>query len=145
MSDKKRYGNGVWDSFFELLYPCDDTVTPTEAQAELKRAGIDMRPAYAELQQLIESKKAQDALARARANRTAIVASLNNVVSPKIQNLRGSIEEFIARNFSGQGQVAHFHKLEKASTEEDLQSFLDDLNKLAAITKMKGGNGDTSK
>ena len=141
MSDLQRYDNRGWDRFFDLLYPCDESVTPEATRAELQRAGIDMRRAYGRLQQMIEAKRAQEQLARARAIRAGVINTIRGVVGPKVENLRASLDEFIARNFSGEAQVAHYHKLQKAATDDDLQSLLDDLNRLAALEKMKEGNG----
>ena len=51
------------------------------------------------------------------------------------------MREFIDRLFSGPEQVAHYHKLEKAATEEDLQSLMDDLTKLAELRQTKDKDG----
>jgi DNA polymerase III delta prime subunit len=140
MSDPHRYDNRVWDRFFDLLYPCDEAVTPETARAELQRAGIDMRRASSRLQQMIEAKRAQERLVQARASRAGVMDTMRGIVGPKVENLRASLDDFIGRNFSGEAQVAHYHKLQKAASEEDLQSLLDDLTRVTALEKLKDGN-----
>ncbi len=55
----------VWDRLFDLLYVCDETVTDAEVDADLRQAGIDMRPAFRRMQEMIEQRQARQRLARA--------------------------------------------------------------------------------
>jgi hypothetical protein len=132
-SDIRRYGNEVWDRLFQALYPCDESVTDAEVDADLKKAGIDMRPANARLRFLIDQKKAQSQLQLAQEVRASALERVRNVVAPRVENLRAGVQDLISRLFPGPEQALHFHKLEKAATDEDLQSLMDDLNRLASL------------
>lgn len=141
MSDLQPSNNQVWDRLFELLYGCDESITDVEVDADLQRAGIDMRPAYRRFQAMITERQARHRLAMARGTRTSIIEKLRDVVSPQVSDLRTGVRDFIDRVFSGSEQVAHFHKLDKAATDDDLKSLMDDLCRLAEIRQAKDKDG----
>lgn len=141
MSNLQPHNRQVWDRLFDLLYACDESVTDAEVDADLQQAGIDMRPAFRRLQAMIEQKKARQQLARARETRNSIMDRLRDVVGPAVTDLRAGVRDFIDRVFSGPEQVAHYHKLEKAATDEDLKSLMDDLTKLAELRQAKDKDG----
>jgi hypothetical protein len=145
MSDLQPHNNRMWDRFFDLLYACDETVSDAEVDADLQRAKIDMRPAYGRLHLMIEQKKAQALLAKAREDRTSILEKLREVVAPKVDDLRQGVKDLIDRLFAGPELLAHHHKLEKAATEDDLKSLMDDLSKLAALRKQQDKDDPTAK
>jgi hypothetical protein len=137
MSELQVHNKKVWDRLFDLLYACDESVSDAEVDADLLQAGIDMRPAFRRLSEIIEQRKAHLQLALARETRQSMMDKLRGVAGPKITDLRNGVREFIDRVFSGPEQVAHYHKLEKAATEEDLQSLMDDLTMLAELRQTK--------
>ena len=141
MSDLQAHNKKVWDRLFDLLYACDETVSDAEVDTDLQQAGIDMRPAFRRLSEMIEQRKARQQFAQARETRQSMIDKLRSVVGPKVTDLRNGVREFIDRLFSGPEQVAHYHKLEKAATEEDLQSLMDDLTKLAELRQTKDKDG----
>lgn len=137
MSELQAHNEKVWDRLFELLYARDESVSDAEVDADLQQAGIDMRPAFHRLSEMIEQRKARLQFAQARETRQSMMDKLRGVVGPKVTDLRNGVHEFIDRVFSGPEQVAHYHKLEKAATEEDLQSLMDDLTRLAELRQTK--------
>ncbi len=145
MSDLQSHSQKAWDRLFHLLYACDELITDAEVDADLQRAGIDMRPAFRHLRQMIEERKAQQQLARARLDRASVMAKLRGVVGPTVTDLRAGVRDFIDKVFSGADQVAHYHKLEKSATDEDLQSLMDDLTKLAELRQSKENDGSKAK
>jgi hypothetical protein len=141
MSDLQPHNRQIWDRLFGMLYACDENVTDAEVDADLQQAGVDMRPAFRRLHDLIEQKKARQQFAQARQTRQSMMDKVYGVVGPNVTELRDGVREFIERVFSGPEQVAHYHKLEKAATEEDLQSLMDDLSRLAELRQTKDKNG----
>lgn len=141
MSDLQAQNKQVWDRLFNLLYACDESITDVEVDADLQQAGIDMRPAFRRMHEIIEQRQARQQFARAGETRQSIIDKLRGVVGPKVTDLREGAREFIDRVFSGPEQFAHFHKLEKAATDEDLQSLMDDLTKLAELRQTKDKDG----
>lgn len=141
MSDLQAHDKKVWDRFFELLYTCDESINDAEVEANLKEARIDMRPAFRRLAEMIEQGKARQQFAHARETRQSMMDKLRGVAGPKVTDLRNGVREFIDRVFSGPEQVAHYHKLERAATEEDLQSLMDDLTRLAELRQTKDTDG----
>lgn len=137
MSDLRFQDLKVWDRLFDILYGCDESVTDAEVEIDLQQARIDMQPAFRRLHEMIERKKARQQFAKARETRQSMMDKIRDVVGPKVTDLRNGVREFIDRVFSGPEQVAHYHKLEKAATEEDLQSLMDDLTRLAELRQTK--------
>jgi hypothetical protein len=137
MSDLKRFGNEVWDRLFDLLYDCNETVSDAEVKARLQRAGIDMRPAYRRMHQIVAERKARAALLEARARRVSVVDGVRDIVAEKVENLRDGVTQLIGRLFTGADLVANHHKLEKTASDEDLQSMMDDLTRLAQLREQK--------
>jgi hypothetical protein len=137
MNDDIRHNYPVWDTLFLLLFTCDENVTDEAVDANLKRAGIDMEPAYRRLHNMIEMHRARAQFAAAKETRESIGARIQNIVAPHLGDLRAGIQKLIGNTVSGQEQLAYFHKLEKAASEEDLQSLMDDLEKLAVIRGLR--------
>jgi hypothetical protein len=140
MSDLKRFGNEVWDRLFDLLYDCDRPTSDAEVKARLQSARIDMRPAYRRMHMMVEEKKARQQLAQAAATRASMMDRLRDVVAPRVDNLRTGIRNLIETAFTGSAQVAHYQKLEKAATEDDLKTLYEDLTKLAALRQPQDKN-----
>jgi hypothetical protein len=140
MSDLKRFGSDVWDRLFDLLYDCEKSVSDAEIKARLQAAGIDMRPAYRRMRQMIEERKARQQLAQAASTHASMVNRLRRVIAPDVDNLRAGIKNLIETAFTGSAQVAHYQKLEKVSTEADLETLLEDLTRLAALREPQEKN-----
>lgn len=141
MSEDLRHKYSVWDRLFLLLYPCDKSVTNEEVDAELERLGIDMKPAFQRLQKMVEVQRARAKLAGAGNVRASLCDKIHNVVAPRMEDLRNGVKSLIGKFKDDQAQLADFHKLEGAATEEDLQSLLDDLEKLEAMQELQNDQG----
>jgi hypothetical protein len=63
-------------------------------------------------------------------------------VMPAVGELREHLKGLIAGKFSGTVQAAYYRKLETAATDEDLQSLLEDIHQLEALSEESDG-GDT--
>lgn len=142
MSDELRHKYAVWDRFFLLLYPCDESVTNEEVDQELDRLGIDMQPAFQRLHKMIDVQRARVKLARAGNVRASLCEKIHNVVAPQMEDLRNGVRSMIGKLKGDQAQLAYFHKLEGAATEEDLQSLLDDLEKLEAMQELRNDESE---
>jgi hypothetical protein len=142
MSDQlRRYGNEVWDRFFDFIAPCNENLTQQEVRAELQRRGIDVRPVVARVQQALESRRARESLAAAKLKRATVEQRVRGVVAPPGESLRASLDQHVAR-LSEPYQAAYFHKLSKAQTDADLQSLLEDLHRLEALEEDDDGGTD---
>ena len=142
MSDDLRHKYPIWDRLFLLLYPCDDSVTNAVVDEELERLGIDMKPAFQRLHNMIESQRARANLARAGETRASLCEQIHNVVAPRMADLRNGVKSMIGKLKGDQAQLAYFHKLEGAATEEDLQSLLDDLEKLETMQELQNDQSE---
>lgn len=80
-------------------------------------------------------------MAPAKEKRTTISDQLRDVAAPRVADLRKGIQQLIESLPGEQAQFA-FHKLEGAASEEDLQSLLDDLERLKAMEEL--GNDSES-
>jgi hypothetical protein len=54
------------------------------------------------------------------------------------------VKELIGRVFTGPELIAHYHKLDKMASDEDMQSLMDDLNKLAAMREQQNNDKKSS-
>jgi len=133
MSDQlRRYGNEVWDRFFDFIAPCNESLTQQEVRTELQRRGIDVRPVVTRVQQALEARRARESLAAAKAKRTAIERRVKSVVAPPGESLRASLDQLVSQ-LPASFQGAYFHKLTKAQTDADLQSLFEDIHRLEAL------------
>ncbi|HJZ90601.1 MAG TPA: hypothetical protein VKE40_06980 [Gemmataceae bacterium] len=139
MADLKRHPDPAWERFFEFLFPCErdseEEVARAEIQDDLRRLGIDIRKAVSRVQQAVAAAKGKTELAAARSRRLGIMSQLGQVVVPGDRDLRARLKAVIAGKFEGTVQAAYFRKLESAATDEDLQSLLDDIHQLDALSE----------
>lgn len=143
MSDQP-HSDQVWDRFFTLLYPCDETVTDEEVDADLNRLRIDMVPAFSRLRNMVLAHRAKEKLSTAKETRQALAGKIQDIFAPKLNDIREGIKKLIDRAFAGQEQLAYFHKLESAASEDDLRSLLDDLERLTTLRKLGDGHDTAS-
>ncbi len=137
MNDDILHNFPVWDRLFELLYPCGENLTDQEVDVEISRLGIDMKPAFSRLHKIIEAQRAKAEFASAKERRATIGERIRNVVAPRLDDLRNGVKNIIEKLKGDEAQLAYFHKLEGAASEEDLQSLLDDLEKLEAMQELR--------
>ncbi len=140
MSDHLHPESVVWDRFLAFLYPCDDSMAIEEIDADLVRAGIDVDAAYERVRKLVAMQTARAKLESAKSIRESVADRVREVVAPKMEDLRTRVTDLISRTGNGSQQLAYFHKLGEAATEEDLQSLMDDLEKLVALSDLSNGS-----
>ena len=143
MSDLNRFGDEVWDRFFDEVTPAVETMTPEEVDSELKRRGIDVTKAVARVHRAVASAKARAELERARAARPGMVEKLSRLVAPTVENLRQTVNELIAGKLHGSLQGAYFRKLEQAADEDDLRALMEDIERLDALAEDNGADRQT--
>ncbi|MGE0710325.1 MAG: hypothetical protein AB7N76_13570 [Planctomycetota bacterium] len=135
MSDLRKYGDKVWDRFFDqLLTPVTSTTPMEEVDAELALMEIDVAPAVSKVRKAVESARARARLASAKAERPRALDRLRQLVTAAPDALRDSLHAMIEQRFAGTAQAAYFRKLEGAASEEDLRSLLEDLERLEAFS-----------
>jgi hypothetical protein len=96
-----------------------------------------MEPGYRRLAAMVEAPRARAKLAGAGNVRASLCDKIHNVVAPRMEDLRNGLRSMIGKLRGDQAQLAYFHKLEGAASEEDLQSLLDDLEKLEAMQELR--------
>jgi len=124
----------VWDKFFDFVFAGDEALTRNQVQEELRHQGIDTARALSRVQQALSAAEARTSLDLAKSKRPGIVAKLSQIVAPVADGIRNSLRQVIAARLEGTAQAAYFRKLE-AATEDDLQSLLDDLYRLEAMSE----------
>ena len=144
MSDLSRFQDPVWDKFFDFVFAGDEALTRNQVQEELRHQGIDTARALSRVEQALRAAEARTSLELARNKRPGLVAKLSHVVAPVASGIRNSLRQVIAERFEGTAQAAYFRKLE-AATDEDLQSLLDDLYRLEAISEESDDARSTAK
>lgn len=144
MSNIQRYKVEVWDRLFDFLSVDDEAITDAEIDADLDATRIDIRRGLQQFQAIIEQHKARIRYAQAGETREKTITKLKNVITPKSENLRTAVKELIGRVFTGPELIAHYHKLDKMASDEDMQSLMDDLNKLAAMREQQNNDKKSS-
>jgi hypothetical protein len=142
MADLKRHPDPVWERFFEFVFPCEEQLAREEVQQDLRRLGIDVGKAFSRVQQAVASARGKAELADARSRRLGVLTRIKEAVMPAVGELREHLKGLIAGKFSGTVQAAYYRKLETAATDEDLQSLLEDIHHLEALSEESDG-GDT--
>jgi hypothetical protein len=145
MSDLRQFDDRIWDRFFDFVYPCEPRRSREEVQVELRRLGINVRSAVDAVLQAIESAKARAQLAAAKQRRVNIGATLGQVVPPPPEGLRSTLRQLIAQRFGSSETAAHWYKLEKEASDEDLRSLLSDMQLLETFSEDPENGGSPSK
>lgn len=127
--------NDAWQRLLTFLYECDESISDTDVESDLKESGIELAPALQRLSLIIEQYRARAELANAKVKRTLLTEKLRGIIAPRVDNIRDRIQEVIDQRFSGTQQAAYFHKLKDAATEQDLQTLLDDLERLSQLNE----------
>ena len=136
MSDFTRFQEPVWDRFFDFVFACDEELSRSDVQEELKRRGIDVTKAVNKVQQALRTAKARAELKAARQSRPALLAKARRFSLPDIGAGLEEIKRRIAELFrESHVQAAFFRKLEAAESEEDLRSLLEDAELLDALSE----------
>jgi predicted TIM-barrel fold metal-dependent hydrolase len=143
MSNFRKFDDRLWDRFFEFIETVEEPRSMAEVDNELRRRGIDVAPTVERVLKAVHAAAARSALARARENRPTVIARLAALAAPMASGLREQLREVIAKRFEGSVRAAYFSKLERAASEQDLQTLLQDIERLDAL---EGGpkGGDTA-
>lgn len=135
MSDYSKFDDRVWDRFFDFLYAGEERMTAEEVDSELKRRGLDVGPAARRVLDAVHAAAAREALKRAHEQRPALLARLSAVGALPTAPLRDQLRELIQRMLQGSLQAAYFRRLESASSDNDLRTLLQDVERLAALDR----------
>lgn len=133
----------VWDRFFDFIFPDEEAMTRAEVQAELRQLGIDIRPSLTKLRQALqtaqESEDAMAAMESAKRRRTSVLAKLTGIEAPSHDAIRETLKKMISDRLTGPTQAVYARKLDKAASDEDLRSLLEDISRLQTFC---GDHGD---
>ena len=137
-----RFANldrALCDKLFSFIYPDESNMTDEEIQAELQRLKIDMRPAIEKLNMALnfcnQKQKAQAELKAAKDKRLSLLEKFRQIKLPDLPALRNELQEMISQHLSAPLQATYFRKLEKAASEQDLQSLLEDILLLESLNQ----------
>jgi hypothetical protein len=87
----------------------------------------------AKVQLALQATHARAGLEAARAERPGLMERIKRVVAPVAGGLREHLQTVIGSKLQGSVQAAYFRKLERAATDDDLQSLLEDIYRLEAL------------
>ncbi len=135
MKDPTRPDCEVWDRFIELIYPINESFDEEQIDKDLERHGINVDSALVRMNSMVERFQVKKNLAEAGEKRATLSEKVRDIIAPPLENLRSGIKELV-NDLSEQKQLAYFHKLEEAASEEDLQSLMDDIRKLDALDEL---------
>jgi hypothetical protein len=129
----------VWSRFFDFVFPDEETMTRAEVQAELRRLGVDLRPSLGKLRQALghvhDSRDARAALESARKKRLSLLVKLTGIEAPPSATIRETLKRMIHKRLGGPMQAVYARKLEKAASDEDLRSLLEDISRLQTFAE----------
>jgi hypothetical protein len=133
MSAAGKCNSPGWDHFFDDCAAHVKDMTCEEVEGELKRRGLDVSSAISRVNRALASAVAKEELKTARLRRPCIVEKLSGIVAPRIECLRERVEEMISGRLKGTLQAAYFRKLEHTAGDDDMQSLMDDIERLDAL------------
>jgi hypothetical protein len=134
VSSLRRFDDKVWDEFFDFVMPCDELTSDAELDVELRRIKVDVTPAVNRVLDAARAARARERLRAAQKARAGVLAKLGDLIPTTVENVRQNIEELIARLSTPQ-QAVHFRKLRNASSEQDLLSLYEDMQRLNGLSK----------
>jgi hypothetical protein len=133
----EHFDANLCEKLFDFIYPDEKNMTRKEVQAELQRFNIDMRPAMAKLDMVLnacyERQKAQAKLKTAREERVTLLEKLKQFKMPSLPNMREALQQMITQNLNPSQQLVYFHKLDEAASEQDLKTLLEDILLLKSL------------
>jgi hypothetical protein len=132
VSSLRRFDDKVWDEFFDFVMPCDELTSDAELDAELRRMKVDVTSAVNRVLEAARAARARERLRAAQHTRPSVLEKLGGLVPTTVENVRQNIEELISR-FSTPQQAVHFRKLRSASSEQDLLSLYEDMQRLNGL------------
>lgn len=136
MGDFARFQEPAWDRFFDFVFACDEELSRSEVQAELRRHGIDVTKAVNKVQQALRTAKARADLEAARQSRPRLLERARSILPPNVTGELVELKQRIAERFrAGQVQAAFFRNLEAANSVDDLRTLLEDAELLDALTE----------
>lgn len=141
MSDLRQFDDRVWDRFFDFVYPCEPRKSREEVQGELRRLGINVKSAVDAVLRAVESAQARAQLSAARQRRASVGGTMGQMIPPPPEELRGSLRELIAQRFGNTETAAHWYKLERDASDDDLRSLLSDLQLLESFSEDPDNGG----
>lgn len=128
--------NPAWDRFLDFIASSDEVASPADEETELRRLGIDTKKAQSRVFAAVRKARAKAELDRARAELPAIREAMSSVPSSLFDVNRTRLKALIVERCDAGQQLTYFRKLEAVASDEDLQSFLNDLERLdLLITK----------
>lgn len=133
MSDQKQLQRETWERFVDFLYPCGEMMVTAEIDECINEFGLEIESGFVQFHELIERRRRQVLLERAGQQRESLQQRLKGVVAPKVDDLKLRVRGLVQSSGDEKQRLAYFHKLENAESESDLQSLLDDIERLDAI------------
>jgi hypothetical protein len=142
MGQARDYDDSVWERVFDFTFPDERDMTREQVQAELHRLGIDIRPAISKIHEALaharEAREARETLEQAKKERLSTLAKLSGIEVPSFPEMRATLERMIREYFSGSQQTLYARKLERAASDEDLKSLLEDISRLKKLSDETG-------
>jgi ACT domain-containing protein len=138
MSSSLPYSDSTWMQFLDFVFPCDEKLTHAEVQKALRNQGIDMTAAQQKLKSMLESARAQERLKNAPAmheEALGLLARMSSKISSDLNTVRERVKSLLTTSPNQSMQTVYLRRLETASTDEDLRSLLEDLEKLQELDK----------
>ena len=144
MSSLRRFDDKVWDEFFDFVMPCDELTSDAELDAELRRMKVDVTSAVNRVVEAARAARAREKLRVAQKARPSVLGKLGDLIPTTAENVRQNIEELISR-FGTPQQAVHFRKLRSTSSEQDLLSLYEDMQRLNGLTKDADADTNTER
>lgn len=132
----------LWDEFFSFLERGDTPATGAEADAELRRLGVDLGAAQKRVLNAAKRARAKAELAAAKARAEGVQSRMNTIPASPVTMSRDRIKLLIAARCDEPAQRAYFRKLDESSSDDDLRAILADLDCLKLIAEDHADGGE---
>jgi hypothetical protein len=126
------------DGLFDFLAADVEKMSKADLSGVLQRAGIDAAKAFLPVKRALEQAAAREQLAKAAGQRAAFTSKLIDVVVQPVDDVRALVRRLIQEHASAAEQPVLFNKLEQAATDRDLQTLLEDMERLKRAENADG-------
>ena len=133
MASVPNANNPAWDRFLEFIDCSDETAATGDAEAELRRQGIDVKKAQARILAVVQKARAKTELDRARKLLPKAREAAGSIPRSQYSAESERVKALIAEKCQDGERLAYFRKLESVASDNDLRSLLEDLEFLESL------------
>jgi len=134
MNDKNPYSPETWQLFLDLVEPDLDSLTQEEVRQELRASGIDCASVLDRVKSSIQKHADRAALTQASQKRERLLRPAPGPLDA-VRKTRDALLDEIRKLIDPVLAQVYMNKMEKAASDNDLSSLLEDLQEAKKLNE----------